>query len=198
MTDKRKFNPDGPRKKPFYDTKRKMLVIPKAANGNDASGMPASGMEASGIPAAGDKALTIVRKYDHLCDIPTDAREQDKLGLHMLNEVRAGKYDDPRMVAVDLGINPYKFIHIADDNEFFRDCLDIANLFIGHQLKMRARTREEDGNVNMKLLALYDKDYRRLQEDLRQKEAARMANATTIVVERVPDSPLVPLLKKDE
>ena len=194
---KRKFNPDGPRKKPFYDTKRKKLVIPKACNGNDAAGMPASGMEASGIPAAGERSLIIERKWEGLAEIPTDPQEQNKLGLYMLNEVRAGRCADPGMFATSLGINPYKFKGIAQDNEYFKDCLEIANYIIGESGYQDALDRKKDGNVFMRKYALYNRDYRQMVEELKMKESARVATQAVVVMERIPDSPLVPILKKD-
>jgi hypothetical protein len=198
MTEKRKFNPDGPRKKPFYDTKRKKLVVPRTCNGNSASGIDASGIPASGIPAKGAGSLPIKRKYEHLSETPSDRAEQNKLGMYLLEEIHAGSCNDTGMFAISLGLNPYKFHHMADDNEFFRDCLEIARYCIGNQLKERARTREEDGNVNMKLLPLYDQDYKRMVEELKTKEAARVATQSIVVLERIPDSPLVPILKRSE
>jgi hypothetical protein len=192
----RKFNPDGPRKKPFYDTKRKKLVVPQPCNGNDASS-PASGMEASGIPAAGEKALTIERRWDNLSRVPTDTREQDILGMQLLNEVYFERCSDPGSFAISIGLNPYQFKSMAESNEFFKDCLERANYLIGQQLIRAARSRQEDGRVNMALLMRYDKEYRQMMEEMKAKEGARAAAATVVYVERVPDSPLVPLLKKD-
>jgi hypothetical protein len=196
--EKRKFNPDGPRKKPFYDTKRNKLVIPATCNGNDASGMPASGMEASGIPAAGERSLDIERKWQGLAEVPTDTEEQNKLGLYMLNEVRAGRCTDPGMFAASLGINPYKFKGIAADNEYFKDCLEIASYIIGESGYQDALDRKKDGNVFMRKYALYNRDYRQMIEDMKAKESARVATQAVVVMERIPDSPLVPLLRKDE
>jgi hypothetical protein len=194
----RKFNPNGGRKKPFYDTKRKKLVIPATCNGNQPSGLPACGLEASGIPAAGEKALTIERKWDHLSPVPVERGPQNELGMHMLDEIYSGRYSDPGLFAISLGYNPYKFKLIAESNEYFKDCLEIANYIIGQKLIEKARNREEDGNVNMKLLPRYDKEYRQMVEELKAKEGARAAAATMIYVERVPDSPLVPTLRKDK
>lgn len=197
MTEKRKFNPDGPRKKPFYDTKRKKLVIPAPCNGNEPSGIPASGLEASGIPAAGERSLDIERKWEGLAEIPSDTHEQNKLGLYMLNEVRAGRCTDPGMFATSLGINPYKFKGIAHDNEYFRDCLDIANYIIGETGYQNALDRKNDGNVFMRKYALYNRDYRQMIEDMKMKESARVATQAVVVMERIPDSPLVPILRKE-
>lgn len=197
MTENRKFNPDGPRKKPFYDTKRKKLVIPAPANGNNASGIPASGLEASGIPAAGERSLAIERRWEGLSDIPTDINEQNKLGLYMLNEVRAGRCTDPGMFAAHLGLNPYKFKGIALDNEYFRDCLDIANYIIGESGYQDALDRKKDGSVFMRKYALYNREYRQWVEDMKLKESAKVATQAIVVMERIPDSPLVPLLKRE-
>lgn len=195
--EKRKFNPDGPRKKPFYDTKRKKLVIPEPRNGNNADS-PASGMEASGIPAAGEKALAIERRWDNLSRVPSDTREQDALGMQLLNEVYLERCSDPGSFAISLGFNPYQFKAMAESNEFFKDCLERANYLIGQQLIRAARSRQEDGRVNMALLMRYDKDHRQMMEEMKAKEGARAAAATMIYVERVPDSPLVPVLKRSK
>jgi hypothetical protein len=195
VNEKRKFNPDGPRKKPFYDTKRKKLVVPTTCNGNQ-PGAPASGMEASGIPAAGEKALTIERRWDNLSQVPTDTQEQNMLGLQLLNKVYLGQCDDPGLFAISLGLNPYQFKLMAETNEFFKDCLERANYLIGQQLIRAARSRQEDGRVNMALLMRYDKEYRQMMEELKAKEGARAAAATVVYVEKVPDSPLVPKLRR--
>lgn len=194
MTEKRTFNPDGPRKKPFYDTKRKKLVVPEPCNGNMPSS-PASGMEASGIPAAGEKALTIERRWDNLSRVPSDPAEQDSLGMQLLNEVYFERCCDPGAFAISCGLNPYQFKAMAETNEFFKDCLERANYLIGQQLIRAARSRQEDGKVNMALLMRYDKEYRQMVEELKAKEGARAAAATVVYVERVPDSPLVPKLR---
>lgn len=197
MTEKRKFNPDGPRKKPFYDTKRKKMVIPSPCSGNEPSGIPASGMEASGIPAAGERALTIERRWDNLSRVPTDVAEQNMLGLQMLSEIYFGRCDDPGAFAISLGFNPYQFKRMAEGNEYFKDCLERSNYIIGQRLIVAARSRDEDAKTNMLLLMRYDKEHRQMMEDMKQKESARAAAATLIYVEKVPDSPLVPKLKKD-
>lgn len=198
MEEKRKFNPDGPRKKPFYDTKRKKLVIPSQAHGNDASGVPACGLMASGIPAAGERSLEIERRWQGLADIPTDTQEQNKLGLYMLNEVRAGRCTDPGMFATNLGLNPYKFKRIAVDNEYFRDCLEMSDYIIGETGFQNALERKSDGNVFMRKYPMYNRDYRQWLEDMKMKESAKVATQAIVVMERIPDSPLVPLLKKSE
>lgn len=195
MTEKRKFNPDGPRKKPFYDTKRKKLVVPATCSGNEPSNAPASGLEASGIPAAGEKSLAIERRWDNLSRVPTDVQEQNMLGLQMLTEIHSGRSDDPGAFAISLGFNPYQFKGMAEGNEYFRDCLERANYLIGQRLILAARQRYEDGKVNMALLMRYDKEYRQMVEELKRHESARAAAATVVYVERVPDSPLVPPLR---
>jgi hypothetical protein len=194
--EKRKFNPEGGRKKPFYDTKRKKLVIPAPCNGNQPDS-PASGMEASGIPAAGEKALTIERRWDNLSRVPDDQEQQNELGMQLLNEVYHERCSDPGSFAISLGLNPYQFKAMATNNKYFEDCLERANYLIGQQLIRAARSRQEDGKVNMALLMRYDKEYRQMVEELKAKEGARAAAATMVYVERVPDSPLVPKLKKD-
>lgn len=198
MTEKRKFNPDGPRKKPFYDTKRKKLVIPATCAGNQPSGIPASGLEASGIPAAGEKALSIERRWDNLSRVPSDREEQNQLGMQLLGEVHSGRCDDPGAFAISLGFNPYQFKGMAESNEYFKDCLERANYLIGQRLILAARQRYEDGKVNMALLMRYDKEYRQMIEELKAKEGARAAAATMVYVEKVPDSPLVPDLRSSK
>ena len=49
----------------------------------------------------------------------------------------------------------------------------------------------------MRKYALYNRDYRHMVEDLKMKESARVATQAIVVMERIPDSPLVPILKKD-
>lgn len=198
MTEKRKFNPDGPRKKPFYDTKRKKLVIPGPCAGNQPSDIPACGLAASGIPAAGDKALTIERRWANLSQVPSDIEEQNRLGMQLLEDIYAGRCDDPGMFAISMGLNPYQFKGISESNEYFKDCLERANYLIGQKLMQAARTREEDGRVNMQLLMRYDKEYRQMVEELKAKESARAAAATMIYVEKVPDSSLVPDLRSSK
>jgi hypothetical protein len=207
MNEKRKFNPDGPRKKPFYDTKRKKLVIPAPCSGNDGDS-PARGGPASGLPARRDPghpggvcspSLLIERKYQHLSDIPRDEEGQNTLGESLLAAVISGDCTDTGLFAISLGLNPYKFHHIADTNEYFSDCLQTARYYIGAQMIAKAQSREQDGNVNMRLLPLYNTDYRRMVEEFKASEASKAANAViTVIAQDIPSSPLVPLLRKKD
>lgn len=187
---KRVFKAGQPRKKPFYDTKRKKLVIPTERCGNQPLGLPASG-----IPAAGERTLSIERKYEGLSEIPTDIEEQNKLGKLLLESVLAGEVQDTGMFAIELGLNPYKFHHIADKNEYFQDCLDAARYAIGQRGLQEALDRKKDGGVFMKVYGLLNRDYRDMLEDLKAKEASKVATQAVVYVDRVPDSPLVPHLK---
>lgn len=193
----RKFNPDQPRKKPFYDTKRKVLVIPEQRSGHQPSGRVARGGEASGIPAAGERGLSIRKKWDGLAEVPRDVGIQNKLGMLLLEAVSSGEVQDTGMFAIENGLNPYKFHHMADENEYFSDCLQMARYIIGAKMVENARSRKEDGSVNMRLLGLYNLDYRKMVEEFKQSEASKAA-ATVVIMEKIPDSPLVPQLRKNE
>lgn len=205
--EKRKFNPDGPRKKPFYDTKRKKLVIPNPCSGN-AGDSPARGGPARGLPARSNPqhpeggaspSLLIERKYQHLSDTPRDQEGQNTLGEALLAAVISGSCTDTGLFAISLGLNPYKFHHIADTNEYFSDCLQTARYYIGAQMIAKAQSREQDGNVNMKLLPLYNADYRRMVEEFKATEASKSSNAViTVIAQDIPSSPLVPILRKKD
>lgn len=195
--EKREFDPNRPEKKPFYDTKRKVYVIPKPRSGIAASGMPASGIEASGIPASNSQ-ISIERKYDQLYRPPEALEEQNKLGTALLEWSKGDDARDIGIFAIKMGINPYRMKKLAETNEYFADCLQMAKYLIGSRMVDAARTREEDGNVNMKLLPLYNQDYKEMIEQQKQAEGAKVATLFNVVMEKIPSSNLVPELPKRE
>ncbi len=190
--ERREFNPEQPNKKPFYDTKRKVWVVPTPR-----SGMPASGMKASGIPA-GNNTIGLPRKYDHLFRPPEDTKTQNELGDELLQWAMLPESRHVGLFAIFKGINPYKFRKLAESNEHFASCLDMAEYIIGSRLIDGAQSRKEDGNVNMKLLPMYNRDYKQLIDDQKKSEAARIATQVNVITEAIPDSNLVPKLPKRE
>lgn len=198
LYEKREFDPSQPNKKPFFDTKRKVYVIPKPRSGVPASGMPASGMEASGIPAVGENKLNIKKKWDNLYRPPEDVEDQNSLADRLLEWAKCEDSRNIKVFFIHQGINPYRAGKLAETNEYFASCLQMAKVLIGARMTEAAQTRKEDGNVNMKLLPMYDEEYKQLVDQQRQAEASKTA-VINLIADGVPDSPLVPkLVKRDE
>jgi hypothetical protein len=192
MTERRKFNPDGPQKKPFYDTKRKVLVVPRPR-----SGIPASGIPASGIPASGEKTLNIPKKWEGLYRPPENEHDQNKLADRMLEWARKDDSRHIKLFFVLQGINPYKAFRLCETNEYFASCLQMAKVLVGSRMLDAATTRKEDGSVIMKYLPIVDEEYSQMLDKQRQAEASKMA-VINLVAENIPDSPMVPKLKRGD
>ena len=179
--------------KPVYNRKTSKWVYPTPA-----SGMPASGKPASGIPKNEHKPLNIQKKYFGLNNPPTEEWEQNQLGVELLEWAQTDEARNIHDFATARHINPYKLNKLCARNEYFEDCMAIARSLIGSRMTELARTREEDGSVNMKLLPLYNHEYRDMIEQA--KKLAEGAPATSFVIHgmAVESSSLVPELPKKQ
>lgn len=191
--EKREFDPNQPHKKPFFDTKKKVWVIPKPR-----SGMPASGIPASGIPARGGDPIGFKKRWENLYRPPESIDDQNRLADRLLEWAHKDESRHIKLFFVHEGINPYRAFKLAETNPYFSSCLDMAKVLISVRLIDAAQTRKEDGNVNMKLLPMLDQEYSDMQDQKKQMEAARIATLFNITMDKIPDSPLVPKLIKGE
>lgn len=97
-------------------------------------------------------------------------------------------------------MSPYRFKKLAETNEYFAQGLDLAKSIIASRLKKDVRSKKIDKEYLFKLLPLYSKDYSDHIYDRRDKKKEEENASRTIqyvAVPLIPDSPLVPPLKKE-
>jgi hypothetical protein len=179
-------------KKPVWNKHTNKFIYPTPASLMPASGIP-SGGEASGIPARGKP------KFFGLQRAPTEEWEQNNLAKDLLDWAQTEEARDIQDFATSRNMSPYRFDRIKLKNDYFAECMEVARSLIGSRMREAARTRKEDGNVIMKLLPLYDQEYRDLlNERARQLQEAQRKSDFIIYGMTVESSPMVPELPKSK
>lgn len=82
-------------------------------------------------------------------------------------------------------ISPYKFFKLALNNEYFDEALQFARAMIASRSYKKAVNREVDGSMVMKMMPLYNPEYR---EFLREKSAIEGSkqNPIQVIIEQSP------------
>ncbi len=131
---------------------------------------------------------------------PKDDKEIEELGRELLKFARNPNNLEINTFATDRWYNPYRLWKLADTNEFFRDCLEMAKSIMSDRKRVAACTREQDSASVFKLLPLIDVEYAQLRREeservTRNIEALRKREDVVfkIVAEPIADSPLVPM-----
>jgi hypothetical protein len=77
---------------------------------------------------------------------------------------------------------PRRFYAIATTNEYFADALDLARYIIGCRLQRGLRDRKLDRDYVLRLLPLYNEDYKDLLlAKVKESEAAKNGRITVII-----------------
>lgn len=115
-------------------------------------------------PLRAPSAQTHTAKYN-LARPPKDTTAIRKLAQQLLEWVR---FDDALRIEqfpILMGYTPSRFFKLAEIDEDFEQSLEIAKEVIGIRLQLLAQERKADWGMVMKLLPLYNKAYRDLQND---------------------------------
>jgi len=136
-----------------------------------------------------------------LCWPPSDEREQNRLGDQLVEWSILSESTKIEDFPLSRRMNPYRFKHIGDDNDYFKDCYEYAQYAIGSRLQEGIHTHSEtiDRELGMRLLPLYNREYREMQIQLKTPANINQnAGTQYIVLEKMPSSPLVIERKNDE
>ena len=99
--------------------------------------------------------------------------------------------------------NPYKFYRLSEKNEYFRDCLETAKLNIAIRLIEGWRTGRIKESFVKAFLPMFDETYKQylfevisLRSHL-QAQAQQQGSVINVIMDKIENSPLVPVLKAD-
>lgn len=131
---------------------------------------------------------------------PKDPKEIEQLGRELVVFSCDEKNYDLNVFATDRWYSPYRLWKLAESNEFFAYCLEIARSKVASRMRRAACTRAQDSISVFKLLPLIDVEYAQLKREeservTRNIEAMRRSEPISInvIAEPIPDSPLVPV-----
>lgn len=132
---------------------------------------------------------------------PKEIAEQNKLGDQLVEWAVVHDGNKIEDFPLQRFINPFRFKHIGDDNEYFRECYEYAQYMIGARLQngIHAKSDKIDRELGMRLLPMYNREY---AETLLKMRTPPQLNQNSgiqyIVMEKMPSSPLVPERITDE
>lgn len=125
-------------------------------------------------PLRAPSAQTLTAKYN-LARPPKDTATIRKLAAQLLEWVR---FDDALRIEqfpILMGYTPSRFFKLAENDEVFAESLEIAREVIGVRLQLLAQERKVDWGMIIKILPLYNKAFR----DMQNERWERMAKSAT-------------------
>lgn len=124
--------------------------------------------------------------------LPQDFDKQNLLGDELVAWSQSPGAEMIEDFPLSKGYSPYKFYRLAEQNEYFADCLDSALSRLGSRMHRAARKREEDGAVIMKTFPLYNREYRSLSLEKANAMASKGDTIIQVIEDKIPSSLLVP------
>jgi hypothetical protein len=148
-----------------------------------------------------EKSITIQKtKVAHLDlqPVPKTEDEQNALAREL---VRWVYYTDSKQIEdfpLSKCMNPYKFKHIGDKNEYFQECYELACYMIGSRLQTGVYEHVIDRELALKMLPLYNREYK--EWFIETRKIPSLTNSMVplgVYLDAIPDSPLVPERQED-
>lgn len=101
----------------------------------------------------------------YLSKPPKDEASQNKLGDALREWVKSEDVFAIEDFPISLSMSPNRFYKLAETNEYFADCLDIARKTIGSRLQRGWRERTLDKDYVLRILLLYNDEYKKITLD---------------------------------
>jgi len=145
-------------------------------------------------------SLGIKKKYDPFMHYPPrDTLSQNALADEM---VVWSKRDDSINIAafpISKNINPYRFYKLAEQNDYFKEALQLAKYTIGSRLNKEWHDEKIGSDYAKSFIGIYDPEYKQEYTSKVSLMAAKNHNDNnpiTVQIEAFPASPLVPEKKE--
>lgn len=113
------------------------------------------------VPHAPSARKTYTALYN-LARPPKDTAAVINLGLDLLEWSFLPTAMRIEQFPIERGYTPSRFFKLAEINEDFAACLEIAKEQIGIRLQLLAQNRQIDKEIMLKILPLYNKTYKEL------------------------------------
>ncbi len=129
------------------------------------------------------------KKGPFLTRIPIEKEYQDDLGREMLMWVRSDDVFSLEDFPISKCMSPTQFYRIAETNDYFEECLDIALMTIGSRLQRAWRERMLEKQYVLSILPLYNSLYRRLVLEKHKitEETRTSGNTFQITIPPIPE-----------
>lgn len=141
-------------------------------------------------PKGDPRNLDIERRARYrLKRAPKEPDEQNLLADEMIDWVdRWDHVFDINSFPIFKGYSPYRLFKIAEANEYFAECLELAKHIICQRRDKAARERTQDATYILKTLPLYSREYREWEIERNKRDIEARENKTiTVVMERFPE-----------
>jgi hypothetical protein len=96
------------------------------------------------------------------------------------------------------GVHNTKLCEYAKRNHTLGEALIYAKQVVGSRRERGALTNKLNANIVTITMPLYDPEYRAWKKEMSQKEGASVGGIQYVLVDKMPDSPLVPTRKETE
>lgn len=107
-----------------------------------------------------NKHVPVVNQIKGLRHMSKDKEEQNILAVEMVEwSCNADSYYIEKF-PVSKGISPYRFFKVKHENEFFAECVELANSICHLNLKQAVHTGELHHAYVLAMLPVFDGDYR--------------------------------------
>ena len=113
---------------------------------------------------------------------PTDEQEQNELVNELIWWVQKKDSYALEDFPISKSMAPSRFYRCAEDNEYFAEALDFARYTIGSRLQKGLRNKELDKDFVLRLLPLYNREYRSLMLD-KIKQSKDEPQSITVVMD---------------
>lgn len=107
-----------------------------------------------------NKATPVVHQLRGLRHMSQIAEEQNILAVEMVEWACQGDSYYIEKFPVSKGISPYRFFKVKHENDFFAECVELANAICHLNLKQAVHTGELHHAYVLAMLPVFDGDYR--------------------------------------
>lgn len=140
-----------------------------------------------------------VRARAYIRITPKNAAEQNRLGEEMVHWVFNTHTYALEEFPISLHMAPSYFYRMAETNDYFAHCLNLARMVIAARLQNEWRTKNIEREYALRLLPLYHEEFKeftlaKIMRDSQGKELARL----TVVIPNLEATAEAVTEKKDE
>lgn len=112
------------------------------------------------LTAGLSKQVPVVSQLKGLRHMSKDKEEQNLLAVELVEWSCSGDSYYVEKFPVMKGISPYRFFKVKHENDFFAECVELANAICHLNLKQAVHTGELHHAYVLAMLPVFDGDYR--------------------------------------
>ncbi len=111
--------------------------------------------------------------FPDLWHAPKESHIQDFHGQQLIEFAQLDTTYNLDKYPLSKGYNPYRFWKIAETNQFFKDCLESAQLIVADRMKEDWRKRDQKDYAK-EMLPVYDQNYANAKKPKEQTEQTKV------------------------